>query len=81
MFKDKAQAGDRSVLDAVLSDAKDLLRNISWLDQQKLDEYLAFSRIEKRIEARQTRRVTGLAADFGQAKHTAPERWLSAGHR
>ena len=52
MFKDKAQAGDRSVLDAVLSDAKDLRRNISWLDQQKLDEYLNSVRaVEKRIES------------------------------
>ena len=52
MFKDKAQTGDRSVLDAVLSDAKDLRRNISWLDQQKLDEYLNSVReVEKRIES------------------------------
>ena len=52
MFKDKAQAGDRSVLDAVLSDAKDLRRNISRLDQQKLDEYLNSVRaVEKRIES------------------------------
>ena len=50
MFKDKAQAGDRSVLDAVLSDAKDLRRNISRLDQQKLDEYLNSVReVEMRI--------------------------------
>ena len=52
MFKDKAQVGDRSVLDAVLSDAKDLRRNISRLDQQKLDEYLNSVReVEKRIES------------------------------
>ena len=52
MFKDKAQAGDRSVLDAVLSDAKDLRRNISRLDQQNLDEYLNSVReVEKRIES------------------------------
>ena len=52
MFKDKAQAGDRSVLDAVLSDAKDLRRNISRLDQQKLDEYLNSVReVERRIES------------------------------
>lgn len=52
MFKDKAQTGDRSVLDAVLSDAKDLRRNISGLDQQKLDEYLNSVReVEKRIES------------------------------
>ena len=52
MFKDKAQTGDRSVLDAVLSDAKNLRRNISRLDQQKLDEYLNSVReVEKRIES------------------------------
>ena len=52
MFKDKAQTGDRSVLDAVLSDAKDLRRNISRLDQQKLDEFLNSVReVEKRIES------------------------------
>ncbi len=51
MFKNKAQAGDRSVLDAVLSDAKYLRRNISRLDQQKLDEYLNSVReVEQRIE-------------------------------
>ncbi|MED5381696.1 MAG: DUF1552 domain-containing protein, partial [Verrucomicrobiota bacterium] len=52
MFKNKAQAGDQSVLDAVLSDAKDLRRNISRLDRQKLDEYLNSVReVEKRIES------------------------------
>ena len=52
MFKDKAQTGDRSVLDAVLSDAKDLRRNISRLEQQKLDESLNSVReVEKRIES------------------------------
>lgn len=51
LFKDKAQKGDRSVLDAVLSDAKDLRRGISRLDQQKLDEYLNSVReVEQRIE-------------------------------
>ena len=52
MFKNKAQAGDQSVLDAVLSDARDLRRNISRLDQQKLDEYLNSVReVEQRIES------------------------------
>ncbi|MDA0591315.1 MAG: DUF1552 domain-containing protein [Planctomycetota bacterium] len=51
LFKDKAQKGDRSVLDAVLADAKDLRRGISQLDQQKLDEYLNSVReVENRIE-------------------------------
>jgi hypothetical protein len=52
LFKDKTQAGDKSVLDAVLGDAKDLRRNISRLDQQKLDEYLNSVReVEQRIES------------------------------
>ena len=52
LFKNKAQTGDQSVLDAVLSDAKELRRNISRLDQQKLDEYLNSVReVEQRIES------------------------------
>lgn len=52
LFKDSRQKGDQSVLDAVLSDARDLRRSISRLDQQKLDEYLNSVReIEKRIES------------------------------
>ncbi len=51
LFKDKAQKGDQSVLDAILSDAKDLRRGISRLDRQKLDEYLNSVReVEQRIE-------------------------------
>ena len=51
LFKDKAQKGDQSVLDAILADAKDVRRGISRLDQQKLDEYLNSVReVEKRIE-------------------------------
>jgi hypothetical protein len=51
LFKDKAQKGDRSVLDAVLADAKDLRRGISQIDQRKLDEYLNSVReVEQRIE-------------------------------
>lgn len=50
LFKDKAQKGDQSVLDAILADAKDVRRGISRLDQQKLDEYLNSVReVEKRI--------------------------------
>ena len=52
LFKNKVQAGDQSVLDAVFGDAKDLRRNISRLDQQKLDEYLNSVReVEQRIES------------------------------
>ena len=51
LFKDDVQKGDKSVLDAVLSDASDLRRNISVSDQRKLDEYLESVRdVEQRIE-------------------------------
>lgn len=51
LFKDKAERGDKSVLDAVLDDARDFRRGISTLDQHKLDEYLTSVReVEKRIE-------------------------------
>ncbi|EDY17227.1 protein of unknown function DUF1552 [Chthoniobacter flavus Ellin428] len=51
LFKDEATPGEKSVLDAVLSDAQDLRRNISGNDQHKLDEYLDSVRdVEKRIE-------------------------------
>ena len=51
LFKDEVARGDKSVLDAVLSDAQTLRRNISSADQRKLDEYLDSVRdVEKRIE-------------------------------
>jgi hypothetical protein len=51
LFKDEVSKGDRSVLDAVLSDAKSLRGQISTSDQRKLDEYLDSVReIEQRIE-------------------------------
>lgn len=51
LFKDEAQQGDKSVLDAVLADAADLRREISAADRRKLDEYLDSVRdVEQRIE-------------------------------
>ncbi len=51
LFKDSAQQGDRSVLDAVLQDAQGFRRKISRTDQQKLDEYLNSVReVETRLE-------------------------------
>ena len=51
LFKDEVQRGDKSVLDAVLSDATDLRRRISRNDQRKLDEYLDSVReVEVRID-------------------------------
>jgi hypothetical protein len=51
LFKDESSPADRSVLDAVMSDAADLRRGLSGDDQRKLDEYLDSVReVEKRIE-------------------------------
>ena len=51
LFKDGAQKGDQSVLDAILSDASDVRRKVSGADQQRLDEYLNSVReVEQRIE-------------------------------
>jgi hypothetical protein len=51
LFKDEVSKGDRSVLDAVLTDAKDLRRQICANDRQKLDEYLESVRdVEQRID-------------------------------
>jgi hypothetical protein len=51
LFTDSVKKGDRSVLDAILADARDLRRDISQSDQQKLDEYLNSVReVEQRIE-------------------------------
>ncbi len=51
LFKDEVRRGDQSVLDAVLSDARDFRRDVSLADQRKLDEYLESVReIEQRID-------------------------------
>jgi hypothetical protein len=50
LFKDEVQRGDKSVLDAVMSDASDVRRRISKTDGQKMDEYLDSVRdVELRI--------------------------------
>lgn len=50
LFKDEASPEDKSVLDAVLADAKDLRRAIGVEDRRKLDEYLDSVReLETRI--------------------------------
>ena len=52
LFRDAATPADRSVLDAVLADARDLRRKVSSSDRQKLDEYLNSVReVERRIES------------------------------
>ncbi len=52
LFKDEVRRGDKSVLDAVLSDARDLRLQVSTADRRKLDEYLDSVRdVEQRIDA------------------------------
>jgi Protein of unknown function (DUF1552) len=51
LFKDEVGKGDKSVLDAVLADAKSFRLGISSSDQRKFDEYLDSVReIEQRID-------------------------------
>jgi len=50
LFKNQTQRGERSVLDAILGEAKRFGKKISRRDQQKLDEYLNSVReVERRI--------------------------------
>lgn len=50
LFKEGAELGDKSVLDAVIADAKGLRGKIGSADRQKLDEYLDSVRdVESRI--------------------------------
>jgi hypothetical protein len=75
LFKDKAGRGDKSVLDAVLADAEDFRRDISRLDQQKLDEYLNSVReVEQRIERAGTRgEIQGWRPTLTQPNIPRPE--------
>src|SRR5262245_56817993 len=51
LFKDEVGRGEKSVLDAVLSEARQIRHHISTADQRKLDEYLDSVReVEQRIE-------------------------------
>ncbi len=60
MFNTKMLTQDKSVLDFVLGDAKDLRRQLAGHDQQKLDEYMHSVRdVEKRIERIATPREYG----------------------
>jgi hypothetical protein len=57
LFKDTVERGDKSVLDAVLAEAKGFRGTIGAADQQKLDEYLNSVReVEQRIEQAGRRR-------------------------
>ncbi len=83
LFKDNAQLGDKSVLDAVLADAQDFRRDISRLDQQKLDEYLNSVReVEQRIERAGKRgELQGWRPTLDRAQYSSAPRRLSARHR
>src|SRR5262249_36750268 len=51
LFRDEVGRHDKSVLDAVLEDTRDLRKSVSRSDQRRLDEYLASVReVEQRIE-------------------------------
>ena len=83
LFRDEAKRGDKSVLDAVLSDARDFRSTVSLSDQRKLDEYLDSVReVEDQDRAsRPAGRATGLAAHARAAQHSAPGRRNSSRHR
>ena len=50
LFKDSSEAGDKSVLDLVLSQARGLVRRVSRSDERKIDEYMDSVReVEQRI--------------------------------
>jgi hypothetical protein len=51
LFRDEVGKADKSVLDAVIDDSRDLRSNVSKADQRRLDEYLSSVReVEQRIE-------------------------------
>ena len=51
LFKDEAERGEQSVLDAVLHEATRFRKKVSRRDQQKLDEYLNSVReVERRVQ-------------------------------
>jgi hypothetical protein len=61
LFRDETGKADKSVLDAVLEDARGLQRSVSKDDQRRLDEYLSSVReVEQRIDqAGKARRLQG----------------------
>src|SRR3954467_5444542 len=51
LFRDEVGRADKSVLDAVMEDARGLRRDVGKTDQRRLDEYLSSVReVEQRIE-------------------------------
>jgi Protein of unknown function (DUF1552) len=51
LFRDETSRADKSVLDAVMEDTRDLRKSVSKSDKRRLDEYLSSVReVEQRIE-------------------------------
>jgi hypothetical protein len=51
LFRDEVGKADKSVLDAVMEDSRELRKTVSTADQRRLDEYLSSVReVEQRIE-------------------------------
>ncbi len=74
LFKDENQRGDKSVLDAILSEATDLRRRLARWIKGKLDEYLDSVRdVEQRIErANQNGETARLASNARKTEHQSP---------
>lgn len=74
LFRDEPGRADCSVLDAVLSEANSLRRQIASSDQQRFDEYLDSVReVERRIErAGQEQRLQGFRPTLDQPNISRP---------
>ena len=73
---------DRTILDEVLADARDLARQVSPADRRKLDEYLESIRdIERRIErASDDGRLEGRRPTLAAPNLAAPRGAAAPGH-
>ena len=83
LFSNDTARGDKSVLDAILADAKDMRRKISTSDQHKVDEYLNSVReIERRIESAGKRgELQGWRPTLEKPNIPRATRGLSTGYR
>jgi hypothetical protein len=75
LFRDEAGKADKSVLDAVLEDARDFKRGVSKSDRRRLDEYLSSVReVEERIaEAGKAGKVEGWRPTLTKPDMKRPE--------
>src|SRR4029078_13615047 len=74
LFRDEVGKADKSVLDAVSEDTRELRGTVSKTDQRRLDEYLSSVReVEQRIEqAGKAGRLQGWRATLGKAEMQRP---------